>query len=324
MSLSITNEKQIFILDGSFSSQLAKHVHRNIESDNGPLWTAQYLYTNPDAVQQTHLDYLRAGTDFISTNTYQASLAGFKKYLNLSDEDGYKLFECAVKLAKQGRDIYLSENKVNFMPKIAGSVGPYGAYLHDLSEYNGSYAETTSIETMRDWHRPRLETLIKSGVDCLAIETIPCSKEAEMLASLLKEYPSIKAWMSFTCKDGKSLANGENFQEIAKRCWKLNPEQIIAVGVNCSSPNFVAELFKDFNKGYSDTPVPLITYPNSGEKYIPNKGWVEDEKCNSIETYVDEWLELGVKYVGGCCRTDVSHIIKIKDNVKKWCERKGL
>lgn len=80
-----------------------------------------------------------------------------------------------------------------------GSVGPYGASLHDGSEYNGSYANTTSIETMRNWHKPRIDALIESGVDMLALETIPCKAEASMLVELLKDYPNIKAWLSFSC-----------------------------------------------------------------------------------------------------------------------------
>lgn len=84
-------------------------------------------------------------------------------------------------------------------PLIVGSVGPYGASLHDGSEYTGSYAITTSQKIMRDWHRPRINALIEGGVDILALETIPCTAEAEMLIELIKEYPHIKAWLSFSC-----------------------------------------------------------------------------------------------------------------------------
>lgn len=82
---------------------------------------------------------------------------------------------------------------------IAGSVGPYGASLHDGSEYNGSYAATTSEEMLRNWHTPRISALVEAGVDLLAIETIPCKIEAETLIKLLKEkFPETKAWLSFS------------------------------------------------------------------------------------------------------------------------------
>lgn len=82
-----------------------------------------------------------------------------------------------------------------------GAIGSYGAYLHDGSEYTGSYIQTTSVETMNEYHRPKINALIEGGVDLLAFETIPCRTEAEVLVNLLKnEYSSMNAWLSFSCK----------------------------------------------------------------------------------------------------------------------------
>lgn len=60
------------------------------------------------------------------------------------------------------------------IPWIVGSIGPYGAHLHDGSEYTGTYADVVSKDTIKKWHRPRLNAVIEAGVDALAIETIPC------------------------------------------------------------------------------------------------------------------------------------------------------
>lgn len=79
-------------------------------------------------------------------------------------------------------------------------MGPYGAYLHDASEYSGTYVNTTSFETIKKYHKRKLNALIEAGVDLLAFETIPCKPEAEILLNLLKEYPNMKAWISFTAK----------------------------------------------------------------------------------------------------------------------------
>lgn len=53
---------------------------------------------------------------------------------------------------------------------------------------------------MREWHRPRIAALVDAGVDLLALETIPCQEEAEMLVELIKEWPQMKAWLAFSCK----------------------------------------------------------------------------------------------------------------------------
>lgn len=60
------------------------------------------------------------------------------------------------------------------IPWIVGSIGPYGAHLHDGSEYTGSYADNVTSETIKKWHRTRIDAVLDVGVDALAIETIPC------------------------------------------------------------------------------------------------------------------------------------------------------
>jgi homocysteine S-methyltransferase len=83
---------------------------------------------------------------------------------------------------------------------IAGAVGPYGASLHDCSEYSGGYVEHLSPKEIADWHRPKIRAVVEAGADILAFETIPAQAEAEALLLLLKEFPEQKAWLSFSCK----------------------------------------------------------------------------------------------------------------------------
>uniref|UniRef100_A0A2A4JKR0 Hcy-binding domain-containing protein n=1 Tax=Heliothis virescens TaxID=7102 RepID=A0A2A4JKR0_HELVI len=313
---------KVLVLDGGFSTQLSCHVGTTADGD--PLWSARFLQTHPDDVVNTHLDFMRAGSDVIMTNTYQASVGGFVKHLGVTPEDGYTLMKHAVGLAKRARDTYIEECRESGhcaqSPLIAGSIGPYGAHLHDGSEYSGNYADVTSVDTMREWHLPRIRALVEAGVDFLAFETIPCLKEAEMLVKILKEYPQMKGWLSFSCKDENSLAHGEDFKAAAQMCWDMNPNQLVAVGVNCCSPKLVAKLFKGINDGRQHSPIPLITYPNSGEKYNPRIGWIDHDKCEALANFVPEWLDVGVRYVGGCCRTYGADISLIKNQVQIWMD----
>ncbi|CAH2267340.1 jg27523 [Pararge aegeria aegeria] len=315
----MTSPASVYVLDGGFSSQISRHVGTTADGD--PLWTARFLQTNPEDIVKTHLDFLRAGADVISTNSYQASIGGFMKHIGVTAEEAYNLIRRAVELAKRARQEYTEECHNQGMPVrkilIAGSVGPYGAYLHDGSEYTGEYADKTQEETMYEWHKPRIDTLVSSGVDLLAIETIPCKKEAMVLTNMLKKYPSVKAWISFSCKDDVSLAHGENFQEVARACWEMNTEQLVAVGVNCLSPNCVANLIDGLSNSVSP-PIPIVTYPNSGEKYKSGIGWVEKDKCESLHTFVNKWLKLNVRFVGGCCRTYAEDIADIRKQVDAW------
>ncbi|XP_034937129.1 homocysteine S-methyltransferase-like [Chelonus insularis] len=317
----------ITILDGGFSTQLSTHVGDKI--DGHPLWTARFLASDPKAIFQTHLDFLRAGADIIETNTYQASIDGFVQYLGLDKFESLELISKAVDLAKEATKVYLAEIKdktgiPNKNPLIAGSCGPYGASLHDGSEYTGEYASSISKEFLKAWHRPRIEVLINAGVDILALETIPCEIEAEALVELIKEYPNIKAWLSFSCKtDGMSIVDGSNFQSVALKCYKNStPGQLIAVGVNCLAPTAVTSLIQNFNK-MGEISVPLIVYPNSGEVYTVAEGWKQRGSEPPLENFIDEWLNYGVKFIGGCCRTYAHDVRKILFEVRNWEKKKS-
>nr|XP_022918716.1 uncharacterized protein LOC111427705 [Onthophagus taurus] len=310
---------EIKILDGGFGTQIAKHIDKSLDDD--ALWSARLLTTNKEAVIETHLDFLRAGSNIIGTNTYQASVEGFKNHLKLSKEESLNLIREAVGLAKTARDNYILENPYCKLPLIAGSVGPYGASLHDGSEYTGTYRDTISKEILKEYHNGRIEALIDGGVDLLAFETIPCKIEAEVLLELLKEYPDIKAWLSFNCKNGTCLASGENFKETVLYCYNLNPDQLVAIGTNCVSPVFVEELLSEVHSDKSIA-IPLIVYANSGEDYSKEKGWFGRENCLKPADYVSKWLDLGVKWIGGCCRVYDSDISAIRVEVEKYSKKK--
>lgn len=317
----IAMSRKVSLLDGSFATQISTRIGKNPDGD--PLWTARFIATDPNEVVATHLDFLRVGSDIIETTTYQASIDGFKEHLGLDEKESLDLIRKAVELARKAIETYKDEEKKKTMKKkilIAGSCGPYGATLHDGSEYTGAYCEKVSKEFLMNWHRPRIEALLSAGADLLAIETIPCEQEAEALVDLLKEYPDAKAWLSFSCgKDGASLANGSNFQDVAMRCYRESlPGQILAIGVNCLSPKIVASLLKGINDD-GNLNIPLVVYSNSGEVYSTEEGW-KKEDCESIALadFVHEWLDLGVRYIGGCCRTKAEDIANIRAQIELW------
>ncbi|XP_044750453.1 homocysteine S-methyltransferase 1-like isoform X2 [Coccinella septempunctata] len=308
----------ITILDGGFATQLSCHTNKPIDGD--VLWSARFLSTDKEAVINAHLDFLRAGADIIMTNTYQASIGGFVEHLKMSEKESYDLIVESVHLAKIAVERFQQEFNTSKKPLIVGSVGPYGASLHDGSEYTGSYAANTPVETMKQWHLPRIRALLEGGVDLLGLETIPCKSEAEMLVKLLKtECPQTKAWLTFSVRpDGKSIAFGENFQHTAKSCYDLNRNQLVAVGINCVAPRLVETFISGINRGRESDPVPLIVYPNSGESYKVDLGWIDRDKCEPVEVYVSKWLDLGVTWVGGCCRTYAVDVTRIHNEVQRW------
>ncbi|XP_046676838.1 homocysteine S-methyltransferase-like isoform X1 [Homalodisca vitripennis] len=304
----------VVLLDGSFATQIKKYVDEK-EMTNSPLWSSQYLSTDPNAVLNTHCDYINAGCQVISTNTYQASVEGFQKHLGVDVESGLALIRQAVTLAKQAVvKCASSTNPPRQQVMIAGSVGPYGACLHDGSEYRGEYIEDVTAQQLRDWHRPRITALVAAGVDLLAVETIPAVQEAVIVLNLLREeFSDVKAWVSFTCKDKVHTSHGEPFHEAVLQCCQTNRSQLVAVGVNCVAPAQVSSLLTSVQ----GLQVPFIVYPNSGETWTPGVGWTNKEACLPLVHYLPEWVSLGAQYIGGCCQTDAEDIRQCREFIDK-------
>lgn len=165
------------VLDGSMSTPLEVAGAKT----NSDLWTSQTLIDNPDLVYQVHLDYFKAGADLTITDTYQTNVDALVRH-GLSEEEARNLIKRAVQLANQARDDYEKETgKHNY---VAGSIGPYGAYLADGSEYRGDY-DLTAIQ-LQNFHLPRLAAILATGVDCLALETQPKLTEVVAILALLK------------------------------------------------------------------------------------------------------------------------------------------
>src|SRR4051794_6322357 len=218
------------ILDGG----LATELERRGADLRDPLWSAKLLVENPGLIRDVHLDYFRAGADVGTSASYQASFLGFCRR-GLSPREAGDLLRLSVRLVQEARDAFMAEAPAGRLrPLVAASVGCYGAYLADGSEYRGDYDLTA--EDLIDWHRPRLETLLDAGPDLLACETIPCLAEAEALVRLLEEFPAVPAWLSFSCRDGAHLWTGEPFAEAVRIASAAR--NVAAVGVNCTAPAF--------------------------------------------------------------------------------------
>lgn len=306
---SILKNQKIVIIDGAMATELES---RGCDL-NDDLWSARILMEQPELIRAVHLDYFNNGADIAITASYQATMEGFAKR-GLSREEALDLIKKSVRLAQEARDEFWAkeENRIGReYPLIAGSVGPYGAYLADGSEYRGDY--NLSEDELIAFHRPRIEALIASGADILACETIPCGIEAQALIRLLAEFPNTFAWFTFTAKDGEHISNGERIANIAAFLDKQ--PQAAAVGINCSSPLHIPSLIREIKK---NTNKPIIVYPNSGEYYSAvTNTWHGETSCDKFSLQSKEWFENGATLIGGCCRTTPGHIHEVSNWVRK-------
>lgn len=294
----------VMLLDGGLATSLEA---RGCDLDDD-LWSARALLEAPQAIREVHRAFLAAGADCIATATYQATIPGFRAR-GLTERQGRELFHEAVDLAVQARDEFWSEpgnRSGRLRPVVAASVGPYGAYLADGSEYTGDY--DMDADGLYAFHRDRWRALAESEADLIACETIPSRSEAGVLLRLLGSTPGRWAWISFSCRDGTHLSDGSELAEAARDC-DAEP-RVAAVGINCTSPDLISSLIREARKA---TEKPLLVYPNSGEGYdAAAKSWVGGPSPIDWGQACEEWVRDGARGVGGCCRVGPEEIAAIR------------
>jgi len=312
MAFQLSNET--LILDGGFATELERRGH----DVSGHLWSAQLLLDAPDSIEQLHYDYFAAGADCVISGSYQASYEGFAA-LGLTGDEVTSLLRRSVTLAQIARTRYeedVTQNSAGLLRSsnrrryVAASVGPYGATLHDGSEYHGNYGLTT--RELREFHAARFAVLAESGADLLACETLPSLDEARALTDLLREHAAIDAWLSFTSPDGVHTAYGEPLIDCARLLDAI--PNIVAVGVNCVDPRVVSIAIEQFASG---TEKPIVVYPNSGEKWDPSaREWRGTPHAADLADLAPLWVEQGARLIGGCCRTGPREIAAIAAAIK--------
>lgn len=306
------------ILDGALATYL-----ETLGADiSGALWSADILLQNPSLIKQTHLDYYRAGAQVAITASYQASLAGLSKHLHLSDEQGKDVVRKSVQLAQEARDEWVEESTAGLSAVetaqarnrlfVAGSVGPYGAFLSDGSEYRGDYH--LSKEDMKAFHRGRVQALVDADVDVLACETIPSYDEAQALLELLcEEFGDVEAWFTFTLRDAEHIADGTSLVQIA--ALFDGASNVVALGFNCTPDDVGLAALQKLRPLQEGRGWKMIVYPNSGEQWNAAAREWEGQRTEGgqLAAKTRQWADAGAVLVGGCCRTTPEDIGVMRD-----------
>lgn len=271
-------------IDGGLSGELEKRGHDLSDK----LWSARLLRDEPSAITQVHQDYVDAGARVIITASYQASRQGFKVF-GLTETQADDLMRLSISLAK---------NVATQAPQkvwVAASVGPYGAVLGGGQEYVGNYG--ISHEDLVSFHQERIAVLASAQPDLFACETIPDIKEVLALLEVLAKYPNIPAWITMSAKDEAQTCAGQNIEQLAKAV--ADHSNVVAIGVNCTKPEFVTPLFTKFHKV---TDLPLVVYPNAGRVWDGiGRCWIGEGHTTLPTQIISEWVTLGAKLIGGCC-----------------------
>ncbi|MBI5946138.1 MAG: homocysteine S-methyltransferase family protein [Chloroflexi bacterium] len=287
------------ILDGATGTELNR---RGVDTGL-PLWSANALMNDRDAkiLQQIHEDYLRAGADIITTNTFRTH----RRALAPSGNAGRarELTHRAVEIARAAI-ANVPSDKPRF---VAGSISTLeDCYRPDL---------VPSDDELLDEHSDRIVDLIECGVDLILVETINSIREAVIIARLATA-TGTPVVVSFVCDREGRILSGESLTDAA---GVLLPLGISAIGVNCGpTPNLAKPLFElqvaCLDARTSGHQFPLIAYGNIG--YADDAvGWVNTDSENP-KAYCEHASHWPAKIIGGCCGTTPEHITELKSALK--------
>ena len=287
--LSSLSQPRQLILDGATGTELNR---RGVDTGL-PLWSANALMNDRDAkiLQQIHEDYLRAGADIITTNTFRTHRRALAPSGNANR--ALELTRRAVDIARAATASVKSDS-----PKfVAGSISTLeDCYRPDLVPPDNE---------LRTEHSERIHHLIECDVDFILIETVNTIREAVIMASLamVKGMPVV---VSFVCNSEGKILSGETLTEAANQ---LLPLGISAIGVNCGPTSNLAKPLAELQTACGRD-FPLIAYGNIG--YADEEvGWVNTDAENP-KTYCEHAIRWPVKIVGGCCGTTPEHINQLR------------
>ena len=289
--------KRILILDGAMGTMLQrKGLQGNSESFN---------LTNPETIGEIHNEYVEAGADIITANSFSANSISQSEY-NLSEKAG-QMAEAAARIARKAADE--APRKI----WVAGSVGPTSKSLSLAQNINDPIFRPYSFDGMAEAFEVQIRGLVKGGVDLLLFET--CFDALNTKAALyaighIPEASDIPIMISASMSDrsGRTLT-GQTMEAFYRSVQHCSP---LSFGLNCSLG--AEEMIPLIAEVASFATCAVSCYPNAG---LPNEMGEYDEAPSQMAESVRKMALAGsVNIVGGCCGTTPEHIKAVAEAVK--------
>ncbi len=287
---------QIILLDGATGTELEK---RGVPM-NSKAWSAEAIFTHPEIVQAIHEDYIRAGVDIITVNSFStarhmllpAGLTGQFTKLNLE----------AVKLAVQARDSVATSPVA-----VAGSIAPT-TFCSDATKCYPPLDEALS------WYVEQAELLVESGVDILIVEMIEDIEQGS-LAVQAAYNTGLPVWLGFSCRRNAAgeIMLWERGHSLAEGVEAISQIGGSAAFIMHTEVSDTAEAFAILKTCWRDT---LGVYAHSGRFVMPSWKFNDIISPEEYGLEAEGWIEAGARIIGGCCGIGPAHISELK---RRYC-----
>lgn len=279
---------EVILLDGGIGTE----IKRRGATGGLAFFTGNALLDYPEVVRAVYEDYIRAGADVVTTNTYSTSPHGLKRE-GFEEEQCAEMNRIAVDLAKEARD-KAAEGRQVYM---AGAMGPLEkSYRPDLAlPYEKALAN----------YQAQAQALANAGVDLILLETMSKISEARAGAKAALE-TGLPTWVAFVAGSDGRLISQETMEEVVEA---LEPMGASAILINCTPPEHTTLALRELAKKHS---VPIGAYSQAGRYVGPGWDYAPGISPQMYLQHAREWLSLGAQIVGGCCATTPDHIKELK------------
>lgn len=282
----------IVLLDGAMGTEL---LRRGVPTKL-PLWSAAALLEAPEVVQSIHADYIAAGADVITTNTFRTNV-------RVVEYPGSQ--HSARELTLRAAELALTAREESGVPGVlvAGGLAP----VEDCYEP----MRVPPTEALLAEHLVVAKTLQESGVDFIFSETMNSISEAVATAEVSNSV-GLPLAMSLVCDQEGNLLSGESLTELVSSIAKYSP---LFLAVNCRAPEVIDVALAKLSASAGDIPVGV--YANGIGKPDDEDGWKFPEGLDfAAQQYLEhakKWHSAGAKVIGGCCGTTPEYIAALRD-----------
>ena len=288
--------KDIIVLDGGTGTELQR---RGAQMDTAA-WCGPASLTNSALLTEIHLDYIKAGADVITANTYASSRlmltgAGFGDRVAEINTIAVEAALRARDLAPEGRKVVVAGSLSHMVPVAEGTAVVDPTKTPPLNQISDAFHELAQV-------------LKTAGVDHIMLEMMyePTRVPLVLEAALATGLP---VWFGLSARrttDGRVVAfhafDDLPLEEITKFIPKTGVD---VAGVMHTSAEIVGESLSTIRKTFSG---PLSAYPDGGYFEMPDWRFVDVIEPTRLETFFEEWTSLGAQVLGGCCGLTVEHV----------------
>ena len=292
------DKEKLILIDGGMGQEL---IYRSkIKPDN--LWSARVMLDNYNLVVDLHKDFIKAGAEAITLNTYSVTPQKLKRN-NLEDMFN-TLKKSAIKAANQAIHSSETEKKIQLLGCLPPLIMSYKASI--------GMEKKEAIETYQ-----RIVDIQQPFVDIFCCETV-CSIEEAIIVTEVALQSDKKVWLSFCVKeeDGATLRSGEKLEDALK---EFDTSEVNSFLVNCAPPEAISKsinVMKNFSKPFGGLPngFETVNFLDVGN----DVSILEKRNDFSIDKFVQDMLSYirnNASIVGGCCEVSPEYISAVRDKI---------